>query len=169
MAIDVIPTEILERLEVRKTITPDMDGDSIGGRVNLKTISPFDKGGRFGSGNFEVDGPWEEIDAEDGSSGFFVPEIEFREYQVARERKSVSANFESRVNETSVLYLRGTYNYFSDQEYRSRAEVKLEDGAIQPLTDTSAFVTDIEEADRDLKNRFEEQEIHLLSAGGKTK
>ena len=45
----------------------------------------------------------------------------------------------------------------------------MEDGAIQSLTDTSAFVTDIEEANRDLKNRFEEQEIHLLSAGGKTK
>ena len=41
---DVIPTEILERLEVSKTIAPDMDGDAIGGRVNLKAISPFDKG-----------------------------------------------------------------------------------------------------------------------------
>ncbi len=215
VALDVIPTEILGRLEVRKTITPDMDGDAIGGSVNLKTVSPFDNGGRFGSiktqffysdlvdsfspmvsvaygdtfgergnmgfmvaasyqerefgsDNIEVDGPWGVEDAEDGSSAFFAPEIEFREYEVTRERKAVSLNFENRVSENASFYLRGAYNYFSDQEFRSRTEIKLEDGTIQSLTDTTAVVTDIEEADRDLKNRFEEQEILLFSAGGKS-
>ena len=213
VALDVIPTEILDRLEVRKTITPDMDGDAIGGSVNLKTISPFDKGGRyasiktqflyndlvdsfspmvsvaygdvfgdrndmglivaasyqereFGSDNIEIDGPWGEAVAEDGSEAFFAPEIEFREYEVTRERKAISLNFERLLNETSSFHLRGTYNYFSDQEFRSRTEVKLEDGGLQSITDTTAIVTDIEETDRDLKNRFEEQEIFVLSTGG---
>ena len=213
VALDVIPTEILERLEVRKTITPDMDGDAIGGSVNLKTVSPFDKGGRyasiktqflyndlvdafspmvsvaygdlfgdrndmglivaasyqereFGSDNIEVDGPWGEEEAEDGSEAFFAPEIEFREYEVTRERKAISLNFERQLNESSSFYLRGTHNYFSDQEFRSRTEMKLEDGELQSITDTTAVVTDIEETDRDLKNRFEEQEIFILSAGG---
>ncbi len=46
--------------------------------------------------------------------------------------------------------------------------MKLEDGTIQSLTDTTAVITDIEETDRDLKNRFEEQEIFLFSAGGES-
>ncbi len=138
-----------------------MDGDAIGGSVNLKTISRFDKGGKFasiktqflyndlvdayspmvsvaygdvfgergnmglmvaasfqerefGSDNMEVDGPWEEETAEDGSSGFFAPEIEFREYEVTRERKAISLNFENQVNENATFFLRGAYNYFSD-------------------------------------------------------
>lgn len=215
VALDVIPTEILERLEVRKTVTPDMDADAIGGSINLKTISPSDKGGKFasvktqflyndlveafspmvsvaygdvfgergnmglmvaasyqerefGSDNIEVDGPWGVEEAEDGSSAFFAPEIEFREYEVTRERKSISLNFENKYNENSLFFLRGSYNYFSDQEFRSRTEIKLEDGTIQSITDTTAVVTDIEETDRDLKDRFEEQEILLFSAGGET-
>lgn len=37
-----IPTEAIQSIEVIKTPTADMDGDSIGGRVELKTASAFD-------------------------------------------------------------------------------------------------------------------------------
>ncbi len=37
IALDAIPTEILEAIEVSKAITPDMDADAIGGAVNLVT------------------------------------------------------------------------------------------------------------------------------------
>ncbi len=37
IALDAIPTEILESIEVAKAITPDMDADAIGGSVNLVT------------------------------------------------------------------------------------------------------------------------------------
>jgi TonB-dependent receptor len=37
VALDVIPADLLEAIEVTKAITPDMDGDSIGGAVNLIT------------------------------------------------------------------------------------------------------------------------------------
>ncbi len=37
VALDVIPADLLEALEVIKTITPDMDGDTIGGALNLVT------------------------------------------------------------------------------------------------------------------------------------
>ena len=33
--VDVIPSELLQSIEVSKALTPDMDGDSIGGSVNL--------------------------------------------------------------------------------------------------------------------------------------
>ncbi|TNE62621.1 MAG: TonB-dependent receptor [Alphaproteobacteria bacterium] len=47
VALDVIPSELLETVEVTKSLTPDMDGDSIGGNVDIKTLSGFDKKGLF--------------------------------------------------------------------------------------------------------------------------
>ncbi len=37
VALDTIPSEVLEQIAVAKTLTPDMDGDSIGGTVDLVT------------------------------------------------------------------------------------------------------------------------------------
>lgn len=44
--IDRIPADFVERIEVTKALTPDMDGDSIGGAINLRTKSPLDRKGR---------------------------------------------------------------------------------------------------------------------------
>ncbi|NBC00811.1 MAG: TonB-dependent receptor [Bacteroidetes bacterium] len=42
IALDAVPTEVLESIEVSKAITPDMDADAIGGSVNLVTRrAPF--------------------------------------------------------------------------------------------------------------------------------
>ncbi len=37
IALDAVPTEVLQAIEVSKAITPDMDADAIGGSVNLVT------------------------------------------------------------------------------------------------------------------------------------
>jgi TonB-dependent receptor len=42
IALDTIPADVLSRLEVRKTVTPDLDGSAIGGAINLVTPSAFD-------------------------------------------------------------------------------------------------------------------------------
>ena len=47
VALDVIPSELLETLQVTKSATPDMDGDFIGGNIEVKTISGFDKDERL--------------------------------------------------------------------------------------------------------------------------
>lgn len=47
VALDVIPSELLEGLEVAKTFTPDMDGDGIGGHIDIKSLSAFDREGAF--------------------------------------------------------------------------------------------------------------------------
>ena len=44
--LDVVPAELLGSLEVIKSVTPDMDGDAVGGTVNVESISAFDRGGR---------------------------------------------------------------------------------------------------------------------------
>lgn len=44
--LDVISADLLESLEVSKTVTPDMDGDAIGGNIELKSATAFDRGNR---------------------------------------------------------------------------------------------------------------------------
>ncbi|HYP17760.1 MAG TPA: carboxypeptidase-like regulatory domain-containing protein, partial [Opitutus sp.] len=41
-ALDVIPADALAAIEVTKVPTPDMDGEGLGGQVNIKTKSPFE-------------------------------------------------------------------------------------------------------------------------------
>ncbi|MBM3843436.1 MAG: TonB-dependent receptor [Verrucomicrobia bacterium] len=51
--LDVFPTDILDSIEVVKAITPDMDGDAIGGSVNVKTQTAFSADGRILRGSAE--------------------------------------------------------------------------------------------------------------------
>lgn len=44
--VDTIPADFIETIELTKSPTPDMDADSIGGAVNLKTKSALDRKGR---------------------------------------------------------------------------------------------------------------------------
>lgn len=43
-ALDALPSDILGSIEVFKSLTPDMDLNSIGGAVNVNAISAFDRG-----------------------------------------------------------------------------------------------------------------------------
>lgn len=45
VGLDVIPSDLLGRIVVSKTYTPDMDGDTIGGAVELQSQSAFDQPG----------------------------------------------------------------------------------------------------------------------------
>jgi iron complex outermembrane receptor protein len=58
--LDTVPAEFIETIEVTKSPTPDMDADSIGGSVNLKTKSALDRKGRIFTyrmgGSYTMDG-----------------------------------------------------------------------------------------------------------------
>lgn len=41
--LDVISSDLLNGIEVTKTLTPDLDADAIAGNVNLRTLSAFDR------------------------------------------------------------------------------------------------------------------------------
>jgi TonB-dependent receptor len=43
--LDIIPSEVLERLEVTKAVLPDQPGDAIGGAIEIKTPSAFTRSG----------------------------------------------------------------------------------------------------------------------------
>ncbi|MGH8242426.1 MAG: TonB-dependent receptor [Steroidobacteraceae bacterium] len=55
VALDTVPADVLSKLEVIKAVTPDMDGNSIGGTINLVTPSAFDDpDGHFFSANMDA-------------------------------------------------------------------------------------------------------------------
>ncbi|MFC3443010.1 TonB-dependent receptor [Sphingobium rhizovicinum] len=43
VALDVIPSELIESIEIKKSLTPDMDGDTIGASIEINTTSAFDR------------------------------------------------------------------------------------------------------------------------------
>lgn len=47
VALDVIPADLLESIEVNKTLTPDIAAGSLGGNIELKSMTAFDRDGRF--------------------------------------------------------------------------------------------------------------------------
>lgn len=52
--LDVLSAASASSIEVIKAVTPDMDGQSIGGTINIKTPSGFDRDGTFVYGSGEV-------------------------------------------------------------------------------------------------------------------
>ncbi|MEL6360777.1 MAG: TonB-dependent receptor [Pseudomonadota bacterium] len=211
--LDVIDSDILSSITITKTLTPDVDGDSIGGNVEITTLSGLDqknmllklKGAgiyanqvdqfsqrlsgvfannfmdnrlgvaasvawqerKFGSENKEVDGP----DWELGEVIPYPEELEFRDYQITRERLSASLNLDFQATEDVLLYAHGLYSDFSDQEFRSRVENKFGDpdfaGATGSVATFDAAADDPFEVDRDIKDRLEEQTIWSIVTGAK--
>lgn len=56
VALDVIPAELIESIEIKKSLTPDMDADTIGASIEINTTSAFDRNESFlsfsGEGSF---------------------------------------------------------------------------------------------------------------------
>ena len=46
VAMDVIPSELVQSLEVSKSVTPDMDASAVGGSIEVKSLSAFDRQGQ---------------------------------------------------------------------------------------------------------------------------
>ena len=62
--LDGVPSDLLDGIEIQKSLTPDVDADSLGGVINLKTISAFDRNGE--SFRINIEGRTNEI--ADGTS-----------------------------------------------------------------------------------------------------
>ena len=209
--LDVIDSDILSSITVTKSLTPDVDGDSIGGNVEISTLSGLNRKDmflklkaagiytdqtdqfgqrysgvyannfldgklgiagsvawqerKFGSENKEVDGP----DWELGEAIPYPEELEFRDYQITRERLSTSLNLDFQANDEIMFYVHGLYSDFSDQEFRSRVENKFGDpdfdSANGSIAIFDAAADDPYEVDRDIKDRLEEQTIYSVVSG----
>ena len=59
LQLDVIPSDVLDGLEIHKTLHADMDGDAIGGSINVKTLSAFSRKGAYSKAR--VEGAYNEL------------------------------------------------------------------------------------------------------------
>ena len=53
VALDVLPAELVQSLTVVKTLTPDMDANSLGGTIEVESLSAFDHKDLFYTGSVE--------------------------------------------------------------------------------------------------------------------
>ncbi len=210
VALDVIPSELIESIEIKKSLTPDMDGDTIGGSIDIATTSSLDRrrnlytvsvegsyndlnektspkgsfdfvhrlndqfgiaGGasyynrEFATDNIEVDG-WNVS----GAGVTYAEDVEFRDYDVTRERYGATLTLDYRPNASTQLYLRGLYSKFDDTELRTRLIFGFSEEPRSGSNNTATF----DSADgriqvrRDLKDRREVQSVRTFSAGGRT-
>tara|TARA_R110000782_G_scaffold78276_2_gene154905 strand:+ start:52695 stop:55523 length:2829 start_codon:yes stop_codon:yes gene_type:complete len=210
VALDVVSSDIIESIEVKKSLTPDMDADTIGASIEITTTSAFDRkkdlysakiegsyndytgdvtpkgsfdfstklgdnfgiaGGisyykrKFETDNIEADG-WGTSDADID----YVEEVEYRDYDVERERISAALSLDLRASDTTKLYARGNFSQFDDQEYRRRTTFKFDEEPSDGDANSALFDdADGEiEIERDVKDRFERQRIRSVVLGGET-
>jgi TonB-dependent receptor len=210
VALDVIPSELIESIEIKKTLTPDMDGDTIGGSIEINTTSGFDR--RRPLTSVKVEGSYNDLSGEwspkasldfsrnygdwgvagglsyyrrqfetdnvetggwDEAGGVaFAPEVEYRDYDVERERLGATLSFDWRANADTSLYTRLLFAQFDDQEYRRRLIFDLEDATPRSGTADTAVINSADgerfTVIRDIKDRFESQEIRSIVVGGRT-
>ena len=88
--LDGVPSDLLDGIEVQKSLTPDLDADSLGGIINLKTISAFDRKSQFLRA--KIEGQWNEITRELSPKATFTYSNIFNDnFGVA-----ISANYQDR-------------------------------------------------------------------------
>lgn len=119
----------------------------------------------YGSVNTEAD-PWEKDD--DGH--WVTEELQYRDYELTRERFSATANLEWKPSDTDLFFLRGIYSEFTDHERRRRTVIK--DAAMLSASDSSGLIvneddpTEAPKTTAELKDREETQLNWSLSTGG---
>ncbi|MCF2946831.1 TonB-dependent receptor [Paraglaciecola aquimarina] len=181
VALDVIPSELIQGLEVSKSVTSDMDADAIGGSIEVKSLSAFDREGTTASLNVQasqnqlraktspkvsasgthvfndvlgVAGALSYAKRDFGSDNIEAngdDEIEQRYYSISRERIGAAVNFDYRPDFNNQYYLRTLYSSFADDEYR--------------MANTFVFDGEDSEIERGSKDREETQTIFSVTAG----
>jgi len=187
VALDAVPADQLASIEVSKAITPDMDGDAIGGSVNLitrtaQTETPsisasalmgynniverynfqgsLEYGQRFLNNKLGVmlNASYYETDRGSDNWERDDEEMELRLYELVRTRLGLSSTIDYKFNDKNEVYFRGIYNRFTDREIRSRY-------IFVPNVDNSPFEDN--EIERLTKDRLEKQIVSSFNLGGK--
>lgn len=210
VALDVIASELVESIEVVKTLTPDMDADTIGASIQINTMRAFEAEDRFFSikaeqsyndlseayspkgsvefllpindrlgiaggvsyqdrefstDNLESEG-WDITDA----GVLYADTVEYRDYDVVRERTSASLTVDFKATENTTLYARMMYSLFEDTESRRRLVLEMDEAPRSGSATSASFLSEDGEivAEREQKDRYEAQNIQTYSIGGET-
>ena len=187
VALDAVPANQLASIEVYKTLTPDLDGDNVGGYVNLVTRKATSRdlrlqgsvnggynnlmgtpqgqgslmlGKRFGAQEnlgVLVNGSYNFSDIGSDNWEREDAELELRDYALRRTRLGLSSTIDYRFDDRNEIYARGMYNRFTDREFR-RTYLFVPDEDDSPFED--------HEIERATKDRLEIQDIATAAFGG---
>lgn len=124
----------------------------------------------FGSYNYETDDGWFTEDFANGGdlSHPAVSGIQFRDYVIERERRSVNAALELRPNDRNQYWLRGSFSKFDDTEQRHTLLVPLyaDDGeTLVAVGEGTGSVEKVRRAARRGRYREKLQDLVAFSAG----
>lgn len=186
VALDMIPTDVLSSIEVTKAITPDMDGDAIGGSVNLNTLTAVSDEQRL---NITLNTGYNN-QVDDGSPLLGQGSISFGQRLGANQEfgylLAASYNRSNRASDNNEMeYDEGSLDELQLRDYElTRERLGLVSSFDYRLSSASSFflnanynffsdqeyrrrfVLAADEAARDYKDRLEEQQIFSLSGGG---
>ncbi len=119
----------------------------------------------FGSSNFEEDGYSRRSVPATTPQFFALNTLAFRDYVITRERYGASGAIEYRPDAFTKVYVRGTYNRFTDTEDRHLLNLPFERGTVSAISANSLTVTGLSRPRRDIRIREKDQELRALSAG----
>jgi TonB-dependent receptor len=210
VALDVLPSELIQSIQVKKTLTPDMDADTIGASIEIETTKGFDRKDPYvsvtleGSYNdlngktspkaavdftlpvsdtFGISGGLSYYDRKTSTDNqemadwdvtdeglVYAKEVQYRDYDVERERVGASLSFDLKASDTTTLYARAIYSTFDDTEKRQRLTFKMKGDPATGDANSATFLSDDGKITvrRDLKDRFEGQVIQSYQVGGET-
>jgi TonB-dependent receptor len=186
VALDVIPADLLESIEVTKALTPDMWGDSIGGTVNLVTAQAPEKDRFFvsaaggynsiesGGASGRFTGMWAGRFAEDNKAGLVLSgsyfntdrgsenfEVEYDDGEIDDlQYRDYTVNRERwGLNAAFDYRLPGDGIFYVRGLYNNFADQEYRRRKRNRVGDDSI--------ERELKDRLETQEIAAVSLGGR--
>ncbi len=165
VALDVIPSDLIESLEVTKTLTPDQDASAIGGTINIKSLSAFDREGM----SYKLKGQsfYNALQRSRGHkfSGAFTRAFEFAggEFGMALSLSTNKREFGTDNLEADGGWKNdGRVRYHEELEMRNYEIVRERDGLALNLdfraSDTSSYYLRTlysDFADQELRNRIE--------------
>jgi len=189
VALDAIPADQLASMEISKSLLPDMDGDAIGGSVNLITRKALDSLWRFsgsvaGGYNALMNKPniqgSLQLGKRFGKRDQFGLMLNLTHYH----NDLGSDNWERDLNGTTeteddvfelrdyqLTRTRSSASTTLDYRFNKNNEIYFR-GMYNRFTDREwrrlyAFVPEDDQVERELKDRFEEQVISSFNLGGK--
>lgn len=156
VALDVIPNELIDSIEIKKTLTPDMDADTIGASIEINTSSAFDR--KKDLLNVQLEGSYNDYDGRVTPKG----SIDFSKRFNENVGISGGLSYYKRKFETDNIEA-GTWtqdsrgnSYAEDVEYRDYDVTRTRYGANLSLdlraSDTTTLYI------RGLYNQFDDQE-----------
>ena len=214
--LDDIPSAMIGSVIVTKSLTAEQDANAIGGEVNIRTLTAFDRkerlfvdaraqygsyhlngghpyegdfqiGGRFGaneefgavlslnysrrpieSENFQGSTNWRVPAASTGANQSYVlPDTDaLRDYNLTRTREGAVLNLDWHPDDTTKLFLRGSFSRFDDNETRDQFVIDNQSAFTGQTATTGTFKA---RGSMRVRRRNEDDNTKSVQGGGSFK